>query len=145
MNKKFFIAWGIVFIVWFLGSFVVHGVLLHDAYAQLPNLFRTEADAQKFFPFMLLAHAIMAGAFVWIYAHGAEAKPWLAQGLRFGVAVALLMTVPLYLIYYVVQPMPGATVVKQVVLDGILNLILGMVVAFVWAEAWRSATSAARS
>jgi len=31
MNKKFFLAWLVVFIVWFLGSFLVHGVLLrHD-------------------------------------------------------------------------------------------------------------------
>ena len=32
----------------------------------------------------------MAGAFTWIYARGVENKPWLGQGLRFGVAVAFL-------------------------------------------------------
>ena len=35
MNKKFFIAWIVVFVVWVLGSFVVHGVLLHDDYSHL--------------------------------------------------------------------------------------------------------------
>ena len=39
---------------------------------------------------------------------------------------------PLYLIYYVVQPMPGATVVKQILFDGILVLILGAIVAFMY-------------
>jgi hypothetical protein len=39
---------------------------------------------------------------------GVEAKPWVAQGERFGIAVALLTVWPTYLIYYVVQPMPGA-------------------------------------
>jgi len=35
MNKKFVIAWVVIFIAWFLGSFVVHGVLLHSDYMQV--------------------------------------------------------------------------------------------------------------
>src|SRR3984957_9220739 len=129
MNKKFIIAWAVLFVAWFVGSFVVHGMLLHSDYAQLTNLFRPENAQQGFFPLMILAHVILAGAFVWIYARGVEAKPWLAQGVRFGVAVALLTVVPTYLIYFVVQPMPGEVVVKQIVFDGALTVILGMIVA----------------
>jgi hypothetical protein len=132
MDKKFFLAWLVVFIVWFLGSFVVHGVLLSADYAALPKLFRTPQESQPLFPFMILAHASMSGAFTWIYARGVESKPWLAQGVRFGVAVAVLMTVPMYMIYYVVQPMPGDVVVKQVVFDSILNVMLGIVAAFMY-------------
>jgi hypothetical protein len=130
MNKRFVIAWVVIFVAWMLGSFVVHGTLLHADYAKLPNLFRPEADAQRYFPLMILAHVIMAGAFVWIYARGAESKAWLGQGLRFGLAVALLTAVPTYTIYYVVQPMPGAHVIKQIVFDVILVLILGVIVAY---------------
>jgi hypothetical protein len=129
---KFVIAWIVIFVVWFAGSYVVHGVLLHDDYSKLSNLFRTEADAQAFFPLMILAHVMLSGALVWIYARGAEAKPWLGQGVRFGVAIILLTVVPTYLIYYVVQPMPGATVAKQIVFDGILTLILASVAAFMY-------------
>ena len=107
MGKRFLISWIVLFVVWMLGSFVVHGLLLGDDYARLPNLFRTPADSQKYFPLMILAHVILAGAFAWIYARGVEPKPWLPQGVRFGVAIALLTIVPTYLIYYVVQPMPG--------------------------------------
>lgn len=134
MNKKFFIAWIVIFVAWMAGSFLVHGLLLHDDYAQLPNLFRPEAEAQKYFPLMILAHVIMAGAFVWIYSRGVEARSWLPQGIRFGVAVALLAIVPIYMIYYVVQPMPGLTVVKQIVFDGILVVILGAIVAFIYRQ-----------
>jgi hypothetical protein len=74
----------------------------------------------------------MSGAFVWIYSRGVEAKPWLGQGLRFGFVIALLTIVPTYMIYYVVQPMPGAVVVKQIVFDGVLLLVLGAVVAFLY-------------
>jgi hypothetical protein len=132
MNKKFAIVWLSIFVVWMIGSFIVHGVLLHDDYAKLPNLFRPEADAQQYFPLMILAHVIMAGAFVWIYARGVEARPWLGQGIRFGIGIALLTVVPTYTIYYVVQPMPGIHVVKQIVFDGALLLVLGAVVAFLY-------------
>lgn len=107
MNKKFAIAWLVLFVAWFLGSFVVHGLLLRSDYMQLTNLFRAESDQQKYFPLMILAHLILSGAFVWIYARGVEAKQWMLQGVRFGFAVALLTVVPTYTIYFVVQPMPG--------------------------------------
>ncbi len=132
MNKKFLIAWVVIFVVWFMGSFVVHGLLLHADYMQMTGLFRTDGDQQKFFPLMILAHLILSGSFVWIYARGAESKPWMAQGLRFGIAVALLTAVPTYTIYYVVQPMPGDVAVKQILFDGILMLILGTVVAWLY-------------
>jgi hypothetical protein len=138
MGKKFVIAWIVVFIVWFLGSFVVHGVLLHDDYTRLTGMFRSEADSQNFFPLMILAHLMLSGALVWIYSRGVEPLPWLPQGIRFGIAVALLTVVPTYMIYYVVQPMPGMTVVKQIVFDGILMLILGAVVAFMYRSPARS-------
>jgi hypothetical protein len=132
MNKTFLIAWAILFVLWMAGSFLVHGVLLHADYAKLPNLFRPEAEAQQYFPLMIGAHVMMAGALAWIYARGAEAKPWLGQGLRFGVAVCLLTLVPWYTIYYVVEPLPGMLVIKQIAFDGILVLILAVVVAFIY-------------
>jgi hypothetical protein len=138
MNKRFLAAWVIVFIAWMAGSFVVHGVLLHDDYATLPNLFRPEAEAQQYFPLMLLAHVILAGAFVWIYSRGVEDAPWMGQGIRFGLAVALLTIVPMYIIYHVVQPMPGSIAVRQIVFDGILLLALGLLVAFLYRGARRS-------
>jgi hypothetical protein len=134
MNKKFFIAWIAIFVAWMVGSFVVHHLLLHDDYAKLGNLFRTEADARGLFPLMILAHGLLSGAFAWIYSRGVEAEPWLAQGIRFGLAVALLTIVPTYLIYYVVQPMPGVMVAKQIVFDGILMLILGSIAAFLYRQ-----------
>lgn len=134
MNLKFLLAWLVVFLVWMAGGFVVHAVLLHDDYMQLANLFRTEADAHSYFPFMVLAHLVFAGAFVWIYARGVEGKPWLPQGIRFGIAVALLTVVPTYLIYYAVQPMPGMVAVKQMVFDSIVIVILGVIVAALYRQ-----------
>jgi hypothetical protein len=132
MNKKLIVAWIVLFVAWLAGSFVVHGLLLRPDYMQLTSLFRAEGDQQKYFPLMLLAHVFLSGAFVWIYARGVEAKPWLAQGVRFGVAVALLTVVPTYLIYFVVQPMPEGVVIKQIIFDGALMVILGAIVAWLY-------------
>ena len=135
MNRKLVVAWIVAFVVWMGGSFVVHGVLLHDDYARLPNLFRSEAESQRFMPFMLLAHIIMSGAFAWIYSFGVERAPWVGQGLRFGIAGALLTAVPTYLIYYVVQPMPPATVAKQVIFSSIVVIVVGFVIAALYRPA----------
>jgi hypothetical protein len=135
MNRKFIIAWIVLFVAWFLGDFVVHALLLHSDYMQLSNLYRPEADQQKYFPLMILAHVILSGALVWIYVRGAEAKPWVAQGVRFGIAVALLTAVPTYLIYFVVQPIPGDVVIKQILCEGVLMVILGTIVAWLYRDA----------
>ena len=58
-------------------------------------------------------------------------RPWLMQGLRFGIAVAFLMPLPMYLIYYVVQPMEGAIVAKQIIGDAIGLIVTGIIVAFI--------------
>ena len=130
MNKKFLVAWLVMFVLYMAGGIVIHGVLLNDAY-MATGLMRPEAEAQQMMHLMILAHVLMAGAFTWIYARGVENKPWLGQGLRFGLAVAVLF-VPIYIIYYVVQPTPGELAAKQIVFDTIMTLILGVVVAFLY-------------
>ena len=130
MNKKFLVAWLVVFVLYMACGFVIHGMLLADEY-MATGLMRPEAETQELMHLMILAHVLMAGAFTWIYARGVEKKPWLGQGLRFGLAVAVLF-VPIYIIYYVVQPTPGVLAVRQIAYDTILTLILGAAVAFLY-------------
>ena len=131
MNKKFLIAWLVMFVLYFAFGFIVHGVLLHDDYLAT-GIMRPEEQQQGMMGLMILAHVMLAGAFTWIYARGVENKPWLGQGLRFGLAVAFLAVIPLYIIYYVVQPLPSSLVCKQIVFDTVCTLILGAVVAFLY-------------
>ena len=130
MNKQFIISVVVLFVVSMLLGFGIHGTLLHGEYQALPNLFRSDEDAQNFFVWMLVAHVFMAIGLTWVYRMGREDKPWLAQGVRFGIAIAVLMTVPIYLIYYAVQPMPEMLVIKQIIYDTIGVIIMGIVVAF---------------
>ncbi|HEX9302085.1 MAG TPA: hypothetical protein VF959_07025 [Casimicrobiaceae bacterium] len=128
---KFAISTAVLAVMSLLLGFVVHAVLLAPDYHALAGLFRTPEDGQAHFGYMLLAHLLIGLGFTWIYLKGREAKPFLAQGVRFGLAVAVLATIPTYLIYYAVQPMPGILVVKQIVLDTIAMVLMGIVCAWI--------------
>lgn len=130
MYKKCLVSVAVIFVVAMGLGYLVHGLLLHDHYAQLAGVFRTPEDAAKYFPYLVLAHVLFAVAFVWIYLKGREDKPFLMQGVRYGVAVAILLTIPTYLIYYAVQPLPGELVAKQIVFDTISVVVMGIVVAW---------------
>jgi len=131
MNAKFLISWLVMFVLFMAVGFAVHGGLLKADY-EATGLMRSEAEQQQFFMWMILAHVFLAGAFTWIYLRGMEARAWLGQGLRFGLAVAFLTAIPYYLIYYCVQPLPGLLVAKQIVFDTIGLMIMGAVLAFLY-------------
>jgi len=130
MNKRFLLSVIVIFVLSMALGFFVHGFLLNQDYAQLPGLFRTQEDSANYFPYMLLAHVFIAVGFVWVYVKGKEDRPFLMQGVRFGVAIAILMTIPTYLIYYAVQPMPDAIVIKQIAYDTLGVILMGIVVAW---------------
>jgi hypothetical protein len=132
MNKRFWISGLVLGIASLLLGFVVHAVLLHGDYARLPNLFRTEADAGKQFPFMLLAHLLIGFGMTWMFRRAIppQDRPWVTPGLSFGIGLAVLVTAPMYLIYYAVQPMPGGVVVKQILFDAVGVVLLGLLAAW---------------
>jgi membrane protease YdiL (CAAX protease family) len=130
MSKNFLISVVVMFIVSMVLGFLVHGLLLAPEYSKLvPSLFRAPDDAQRHFPMMLLAHVFIAIGWTWVYRQGRENKPWLMQGVRFGLGIAVLCAVPGYLIYYAVQPMPSGLVAQQIVFDTAASVIMGIVVA----------------
>jgi hypothetical protein len=128
MNTRFVVSVVVLFFVTMLLGMVVHGILLGEGY-QATGLFRGPEDAQVHFPYMLAAHLFLAIGYTWIYRRGRDERPWLGQGLRFGIAAAMLTAVPMYLIYFAVQPMPGDIVAQQIVLGTLGSLIVGMVAA----------------
>ena len=130
LSKRFFISVAVIFVLWMALDFVIHGPLLEQHYYSLQNLYRTPEEAENYFGFMLVAHLLMSIGFVWIYRKGVEQKPFLGQGVRYGIAVAVLMTIPTFLIYYAVMPLPAAMVLKQIVFSTIEVIILGVAVAW---------------
>jgi hypothetical protein len=132
--KRFLITGIACTVVGFALSFLIHGLLLTDDYMKLVSsgIFRSEEAAHGLFHFMIIANILIGFAFAWIYMQGiSSGRPWWQQGLRFGLAAACLAAIPMYLIYYVIEPMPGMLVVKQIVFDTIAMMINGLVAAFI--------------
>jgi hypothetical protein len=127
--QRFFTASAAVFLVGMIMGFLIHGQLLEADYRGLGPLMRSPADAQAHFPYMVLAFVFFAVAFVWLYAKGVEEKPWLGQGLRFGLVTWLFGAVSVFLTYYAVEPLPASLVCKQIGFESVDFLLLGVVVA----------------
>jgi hypothetical protein len=130
MNRKCIISAVVMFVMSWALSFVVHGMLLGPDYAETPGM-RPPAQAQSIIYWLILAQAIFGAAFAWVYYQGKEDKPWLMQGIRFGIAVACLTVIPTYLIYHVVTPIAFAVAIKQIVLDTVRVVLMGIVLAWI--------------
>jgi len=130
--KKQLLAFVVVFVLCSVTNFLIHAVLLQPYYQQTPQLLRAPDDASAHMPFMLLSFLIFSVAFVWIYARGVEAKPWVGQGLRYGLAMWLIASVARYLTYFAVEPWSGAVVAMQIGFELAMMLLLGLVVAGIY-------------
>ena len=131
MDKKFILTVVVIFVASMVLGFITHAWALADEY-NATGLYRDAAGQEAHFMWMLLAHAIMAFAFVKLYVAGREDKPWLAQGLRFGFLVALFAAVGIYMIIYAVQPMPEMLVFRQAAYDTVNTMLLGAVAAWMY-------------
>lgn len=131
-NRQFWISGVVMAVLACLTDFGINGVLLYDDYAALEGtLFRSPKEVEGYFIYMAAAYLLFGFALTWIYRQGkTKGAGTLAQGVRFGIAIAALAVIPVFLIYYAVQPMPGVLVVKQCVFGSIAAVLLGIIVAY---------------
>ena len=132
-DARFWICGLVVSIAAMLLDFLVHGWLLLGDYNALVDkgIMRSQADSQAYLPYMLAAHLLIGFGLTWLYRKGIDSgRTAIGQGLRFGAAVALMSTIPGYLIYYAVQPLPAALVHKQLLYSSAAMLMLGVLLAW---------------
>jgi hypothetical protein len=126
-TKKLVLTIIVVFIVAYITGFLIHAILLAPDYMSIKEHYR--AEGQEKMIFICLAYLSFAIGSVLIYAKGVENKPWLGQGLRFGILIWLVLTVPSFLIAYAVQPVPTMLMVKQILFEGVDKILLGIITA----------------
>lgn len=117
-------------VVWILSigfGTLIHGYLLANDYNQVAQLYRTAQDTH--FITIFIGYLAFAVGSVWVYSHGVEDRPWLGQGLRFGLALWLILTLPSFLIEYATQPVPETLVFKQIAFELVNKLVIGAVIA----------------
>ena len=132
MDKRFWISGLTLTIAAAVLGFVVHGLLLNADYAALvtAGIMRAPQDANHYMQWMLTADLAIGFGFTWIYRQGYTAsRSAIGQGLRCGLAIAMVSTIPMFLIYYAVEPMPGMLVCKQLIFSTIQMLVIGVLAA----------------
>ena len=127
--KRGILAYVVCLVLYTLSNFVIHAVLLQPLYQRTPQLSRQPQDAAAHAPFLLLSFVLFTLAFVWIYAQGVEAKGWLGQGIRYGLAIWVIASLSRYLIYYAIQPWPTTVVAAQIGLELVTTLLVSVVLA----------------
>jgi hypothetical protein len=126
---RFLLRTIIVAIAMFALGYVGHQLLLGRDYVAIEPIMRSKQEMMAHMPFALLSAIIFSGAFVWIYGRTRSARPWLGQGIRFGIAVWAISTVPLYLTNYTIEPWPGVFVAKILAWELVAMLLLAVLIA----------------
>ena len=121
MNKLWRVAAG-VFVVGILFDVVLYLVLLSGPLSRDHAL---QVVGEGPWPKLVLGELLFAFVFAWIYFRGLEAGPALAQGLRFGFAVALLFAVAGGLQIAPMIPASETIIIGSIVGNGIKVLTQG--------------------
>lgn len=113
----------------FILGYIGHQVLLGRDYAAIEPIMRSKAEMMAHMPFAFVNALCFSTAFVWLYSQGRSARPWLGQGIRYGLAIWAVAMVPLYLTNYTIEPWPGVFVVKILAWELVAVTTLGILVA----------------
>ncbi len=132
--KKLLVAIVAAYIVLMLTNYLVHQIWLMSDYAAIPASHRSPAGIMHRFWAMAVGQFIFAALFAYIYRRGLEKKPWLVQGIRYGILIALLTVVPTALSEYVVYIVPYQLAIKWMIAGGIQMIVLGLLVAGIYGE-----------
>jgi hypothetical protein len=132
--KKLITAIVAVYIVLMATNYLVHSVWLMPDYDAIASSHRSAEQIMHRFWAMALGQFFFAAMFAYIYKRGRENKPWLEQGIRYGVVMTFMTVVPYSLSEYTVYNIPHMLAVKWMIAGGIQLLILGLIAAGICKE-----------
>ena len=105
MDKRALIAMVAVFVAFSILDFIIHNLVLMDAYASTAVLWRPQEEMK--FSLIYLSTGIAAVVFVYVYARFFGEKN-LGNGLRYGFFIGLAWGVGMGYGTYAVMPLPYA-------------------------------------
>lgn len=109
--KRWLLASLAVLVVIAVLEFVVNNVLLRGIYEQTASVWRPMPEIRSRIWLFWVVYLVFAPVFGFIYTQGYEpAKSGLAQGLRFGLYIGLLLAPVTSLGWYAVLPIPASLV-----------------------------------
>lgn len=128
--KRLILAVVVVFVGFWVTSFLIHGVWLNPIYKETMNLWRSEAEMQKHMGPMFLGQFLWSVAFVVIWSRSFRTANSLGGSCLYGLLMGVFMQSN-SLIMYSVQPMPGHLIAKWVIAGLAQGVLMGVLVFFV--------------
>ncbi len=132
-NKKFWISVVVLFFVYGILQFVIHGGLLQKDYMATAYLWNDEAMMQSRTYGHFLADFFFALLFCFIYVKGYELnKAGAAQGIRYGLYMGLFVQLPMFFTYFVVLKAPSSLLVWWVIYGLLVSIICGGILGAIY-------------
>jgi hypothetical protein len=131
-TKRLIAAVVAAFAILFIAGFLVHSVLLGATYRQMREAgfsFRPEEAMRHKLWGIWISDALYSILFAWVYGKGREEKPWVAQGIRYGILMTLFTVVPSSINDYVAYNLPHELVLHWMMAGLITLILMGVAVA----------------
>lgn len=110
MNIKRFLAGGLaIFVIFQVCDFVIHGVILMDAYTAIPGVWRP--DMMSLMWIMYLGSFLFSYLVMYVFVKGYEARG-IPEGVRFGILIGLMTNGIGAFYQYVIFPLPFSIVIQ---------------------------------
>lgn len=130
MNRRYILAslaaW---FVIWTVDG-ILHGMILKPFYMETSEFWRSQAEMEEKFPWVIVGEGIFAFLFTFVFTKGYENRG-IGEGARYGWWIGLLLAT-LNLIFYAVQPLPAKIFLAWSVGDLVKLTLAGVVVAAIY-------------
>ncbi|MEW5807274.1 MAG: hypothetical protein AB1756_08025 [Acidobacteriota bacterium] len=134
--KRWFIAFIVVFIIFFALDWFFNSVCLMKQYEATAHLWRPKDEMMGFMPVWIVIDIIWSLLFCYIYTKGYEGKgKGIAEGLRYGLWLGLFVTIPMALGVYTYMPIPGRLALGWFITGMFTYLLCGLVLGLIYKKA----------
>ena len=127
--KRFVVAVIVVFIVFQIFDFIVHGIILAPTYTTLKSVWRPDMMSKMWI--MYITSFILSLLFVYIFIKGYEARG-IGEGIRYGLLIGLFMNVVGAFNQYVIYPIPFSLALQWLIYGMIEFIICGIIAALIY-------------
>jgi tryptophan-rich sensory protein len=130
MNVKRYIGASItVFVSFQVLDFIIHGIILAPTYEALKDVWRQDMMSKMWI--MYITSLVLSFLFAYVFTKGYEGKG-IAEGIRYGIIIGLLMNVVGMFNQYVVYPIPFSLALKWFIFGTIEFVACGIVASLIY-------------
>ena len=130
-NKTFWTGLVVIYVIWQILGFLVHGFLLQPHYAAQPDIFRAAAEMADMRWLMYVSSALFLYLFCRLFVGGYKGTG-VGEGVRFGLLIGLFMSIPMAIDQYTVYPITTALAAWWFMTGVVSWVIVGAVFAAIY-------------